>query len=35
MSKKKGLGKLFAGIALGAGIGMLFAQKRVRKLEQI
>ena len=28
MSKKKGLGKLFAGIALGAGIGMLFAPKK-------
>lgn len=28
MSKKKGLGKLFTGIALGAGIGMLFAPKK-------
>lgn len=28
MSKKKGLGKLFAGIAIGTGIGMLFAPKK-------
>lgn len=28
MSKKKGLGKLFAGIAVGAGLGMLFAPKK-------
>ncbi len=27
MSKKSGLGKLFAGIAVGAGIGMLFSPK--------
>ena len=28
MSKKKGLGKLLAGIAIGAGLGMLFAPKK-------
>ena len=28
MSKKKGLGKLFAGLAVGAGLGMLFAPKK-------
>lgn len=27
MSKKSGLGKLFAGVALGAGLGMLFSPK--------
>ncbi len=27
MSKKKGLGKLFAGLAIGAGLGVLFAPK--------
>lgn len=27
-NKKKGLGKLFAGVALGAGIGVLFAPKK-------
>ena len=28
MSKKKGLGKLFAGVAIGAGLGVLFAPKK-------
>lgn len=28
MSKNKGLGKLFAGMAIGAGIGILFAPKK-------
>jgi len=28
MSKKRGLGKLFAGIAIGAGLGVLFAPKK-------
>lgn len=28
MSKKKGFGKLFAGLALGAGLGVLFAPKK-------
>lgn len=28
MSKKRGLGKLFAGLAIGAGLGMLFAPKK-------
>lgn len=28
MSKKSGLGKLLAGVALGTGIGMLFAPKK-------
>lgn len=28
MSKKKGLGKLFAGIAVGTGLGVLFAPKK-------
>lgn len=28
MSKKKGLGKLLAGIAIGAGLGVLFAPKK-------
>lgn len=28
MSKKKGLGKLFTGIAIGTGLGVLFAPKK-------
>jgi len=28
MSKNKGLGKLFAGMAIGAGLGILFAPKK-------
>lgn len=28
MAKKKGLGKLFAGLTIGAGLGMLFAPKK-------
>ena len=28
MSKKKGIGKLFTGIAIGAGLGVLFAPKK-------
>ncbi len=28
MSKKKGLGKLLAGVAIGAGLGVLFAPKK-------
>ena len=28
MSKKKGTGKLFAGLAIGAGLGLLFAPKK-------
>ena len=27
MSKKKGLGKLFAGVAIGSALGVLFAPK--------
>ena len=28
MKKKKGLGKLLAGVALGTGLGVLFAPKK-------
>ena len=28
MKKSKGFGKLFAGIAIGAGLGVLFAPKK-------
>ena len=35
MSKeKKGLGKLFAGIAIGAGLGVLFAPKKGSELRR-
>lgn len=34
MSKKKGLGKLFAGVAIGAGLGMLFAPKKGEDLRK-
>lgn len=32
MSKNKGLGKLFAGLAIGAGLGVLFAPKKGEEL---
>lgn len=43
MSKKKGFGKLFAGMAIGAGLGVLFAPKKgsetrqdlMKKLEEL
>lgn len=43
MSKKKGIGKLFAGMAIGAGLGVLFAPKKgsetrqelMKKLEEL
>ena len=43
MSKKKGLGKLFTGMAIGAGLGVLFAPKKgsetrqdlMRKLDEL
>lgn len=34
MSKKKGLGKLFAGIAIGTGLGLLFAPKKGSETRQ-
>ena len=34
MSKKKGLGKLFAGVAIGAGLGLLFAPKKGSETRQ-
>ena len=34
MSKKKGLGKLFAGMAIGAGLGVLFAPKKGSETRQ-
>lgn len=34
MSKKKGLGKLFAGVAIGTGLGMLFAPKKGEDLRK-
>ena len=34
MSKKKGLGKLLAGLAVGAGLGMLFAPKKGEDLRK-
>jgi len=34
MSKKKGLGKLFAGVAIGTGLGLLFAPKKGSETRQ-
>ena len=34
MSKKNGLGKLIAGIGIGAGLGMLFAPKKGSELRE-
>jgi len=34
MSKKKSLGKLFAGIAIGTGLGLLFAPKKGSETRQ-
>ncbi len=34
MSKKKGFGKLFAGLALGAGLGVLFAPKKGEEMRK-
>lgn len=35
MSKKKVLGALAVGLAVGIGVGMLFFPKKVRKQEKI
>ena len=34
MSKKTGLGKLFAGLAVGAGLGVLFAPKKGEEIRK-